>query len=237
MTPLLPYADFLASKHIVAPKTGFEPGELPKALFGFQRLMVEWACQQGKAGLWERVGFGKTIQQLSWADQICKYASGPGNVLILCPLAVAKQTAREAVKFEIETPVTVCRTQYGVKPGINVTNYAMLKHFDASTFSGVVIDESDILADFTGATKRLIISKFKDTPYKLDCSATPAPNDTMEIGQHSDFLDALDGSEMLARWFINDTSEAGKYRLKEHGKDDFWRPSSTTLLMTCRRLT
>src|SRR5271169_5960478 len=95
----LPYADFLASKHIVAPKTGFEPSEMPKALFPFQRLLVEWACRQGKAGLWERVGFGKTLQQLSWADQVCKHTNG--NVLILCPLAVAKQTAREAAKFEI----------------------------------------------------------------------------------------------------------------------------------------
>ncbi len=215
------YQTFLANKHVRAKPSGFEPGELPKALFPFQRSMTEWACRQGKSGIWAQVGLGKTLQQLSWSDQVCKYTNG--NVLILCPLAVAKQTAREAIKFQIETPVKVCRKQCDVQPGISVTNYAMLKHFDASTFNGVVIDESDILADFMGATKRLILSKFEHTPYKLDCSATPAPNEHMEIGNHSDFLGIMEGTEMLSRWFINDTMEAGNYRLKDHGQEDFWR--------------
>lgn len=215
------YADFLASKHVKAKPSGFEPGDLPSVMFPFQADGTRWACRQGKAALWFATGLGKTISQLSWADQVVKHTGG--KVLILCPLAVAKQTAREAAKFGIETDVTVCRSPVSVKAGINVTNYQMLKNFDASEFVGVVIDESDILADFTGATKRMIIDKFSGTPYKLDCSATPAPNSYMEIGNHSDFLDALPGTDMLARWFINDTSEAGNYKLKEHGKADFFR--------------
>jgi hypothetical protein len=215
------YQMFLAGKHVRAKPSGFEPGELPSMMFPFQNVSTSWACRQGKAGIWFQVGLGKTLIQLSWSDQVCKHTNG--NVLILCPLAVAKQTAREAIKFQIETPVKVCRKQCDVQPGISVTNYAMLKHFSESEFTGVVIDESDILADFMGATKRLILSKFEHTPYKLDCSATPAPNEHMEIGNHSDFLSIMEGTEMLSRWFINDTMEAGNYRLKDHGQEDFWR--------------
>lgn len=218
---MIDYKEFLISKHVVAKPSGFEPKNLNQSPFPFQQDMIAYACRQGRAGLWAQTGLGKTIMQLSWADQVYKHTNK--DVLVLCPLAVAKQTAREAEKFQIETPVTVCRTQYGVKPGINVTNYQMLKHFDENLFSGVVVDESDVLADYTGVTKRLIISKFIDTPYKLDCSATPAPNNHMEIGNHADFLGVMPSSEMLSRWFINDTSHAGVYRLKDHGREDYWR--------------
>lgn len=221
------YQNFLLGKHASARPSGFDVAsdDLPSCMFDFQRDMVQWACRLGKAAIWATTGLGKTIMQLSWADQVHK-ATG-GDILVLCPLAVAKQTAREAAKFGIETEVNVCRSQLGVHPGISVTNYQMLKHFDGSKFVGVVVDESDILADFTGATKRKIVETFRDTPYKLDCSATPAPNDYMEIGNHCDFLDVLPSNDMLSRWFINDLSEAGKYKLKEHGREDFWRWTST----------
>lgn len=214
------YASFLASKHVRPDPSGFEPGEICPALFDWQTRIVEWACRQGRAGIWADCGLGKTGMQLAWADQVVRHTDG--NVLILTPLAVAKQTSREAEKFNIG-PVNLCRSQASVKPGINVTNYQMLEHFDASTFDGIVIDESDILANFTGKTKQAIVAAFKRTPYKLDCSATPAPNDHMEIGNHADFLSVMPSTEMLTRWFLNDAANAGNYRLKKHARDDFWR--------------
>ena len=222
---MINYKEFLRSKHVAAKPSGFESGELPSAMFPFQADVTRWACRQGRAGAWLQTGLGKTIVQLSWAEQVHRHTGG--NVLILCPLAVAKQTAREGVKHGIKTPVKVCRSGLDVEPGISVTNYQMLKHFNGDKFAGVVVDESDILADFTGTTKRMICDKFRKAMYKLDCSATPAPNDYMEIGNHSDFLGVLPSNDMLSRWFINDLSEAGKYRLKDHGKEDFWRWIST----------
>lgn len=216
----LSYAEFLASKHIRPEPSGFEPGEICPKLFDWQIRIVEWACRQGKAGIWAGTGLGKTGMQLAWADQVHRHTGR--DVLILTPLAVARQTVREGEKFGIG-PVNLCRSQASVKPGLNVTNYQMLGRFDASHFAGVVLDESDILANFTGKTKQEIIAAFRQTPYKLDCSATPAPNDHMEIGNHADFLDVMPGNEMLTRWFINDPGEAGNYRLKGHAKDDFWR--------------
>src|SRR5262245_4399099 len=210
------YQAFLASKRVSARASGFEPRGLNGKLFPFQRDVVEWACQQGRAALWLDTGLGKTLCQLSWAEQVLRHSGG--DVLILCPLAVAKQTGREAAKFGIECPVNVVRCQGDVKPGVSVTNYQMLNHFDASNFSGVAIDESDILANFSGATKKAILSAFRETLYKLDCSATPAPNDHREIGNHADCLGVMGSKEMLARWFINDAGQAGAYRLKEHGK-------------------
>ena len=221
MAAKLNYTEFLRSKVIHNTFTGFEPGQLPSFLFKFQARIVEWACRVGRAGIWADTGLGKTGMQLSWADQVHRHTNR--DVLILCPLAVAKQTGREAEKFGIESPVTVCRTGSDVRHGINVTNYQMLKHFDPARFTAVVVDESDILANFSGSTKKAILDAFRDTPYKLDCSATPAPNDHMEIGNHADFLGVMMGHEMLSRWFINDGGEAGKYVLKAHGVDDFWR--------------
>lgn len=214
------YAAFLRSKHVRPDPAGFEPGDLGPWPKPWQAEITAWACRMGRAGIWADCGLGKTLMQLLWADQVVRHTNG--NVLILTPLAVARQTQREAEKFGIG-PVTLCRSQNGVRPGINVTNYQMLGHFDATTFDGVVVDESDILANFTGKTKREIVSAFLRTPYKLDCSATPAPNDHMEIGNHSDFLGVMPGTEMLTRWFINDAGEAGNYRLKGHARDDFWR--------------
>ncbi len=219
------YQDFLASKHVRAVQSGFEPGELPAALFPFQRDVVAWACRQGRAGVWAQTGLGKTLMQLSWAEQVHRHTGS--NVLVLCPLAVAKQTAREAVKFGIETPVKVCRGMHDVIAGINVANYQMLKHFEPGKFSGVVIDESDILADFSSVTRFAIRDAFASTQYKLDCSATPAPNHFIEIGSHADFLGVMEVGDMLTRWFITDQSEARKIDLKVHGQDDFWRWIST----------
>jgi DNA modification methylase len=156
--------------------------------------------------------------QLEWANIVHRHTGG--DVLLLAPLAVASQTIAEGVKLGI--PVHLCRTQADVQPGLNITNYEMLSHFDTSHFVGVVLDESSILKSYMGKTKRALVEAFQNTPYRLCCTATPAPNDMMEIGNHSEFLGVMPSSEMLMRWFINDTMQNGHYRLKGHATKDFW---------------
>jgi hypothetical protein len=213
------YESFLESKHSIKALSGFTPSPVNPKLFPFQRHIVERAIEAGKFAIFSECGTGKTAMQLEWARQVSQHTSSP--VLILAPLAVTEQTRLEGVKFGI--PVTICRNETHVRPGINITNYEMLKHFDANAFGGVVLDESSVLKNFSGATKRAIIEAFAKTQYKLACTATPAPNDHMELGNHSEFLDVLDGTMMLSRWFLNDTMKAGGYRLKKHGAKDFWR--------------
>jgi len=215
------YQTFLAGKRAVAPAVGFEvaAGALNPLLFDWQREVVAWALRRGRGALFEAVGLGKTAQQIEWGYQVHRHTSG--DVLILAPLAVAQQTAREGEKFG--RSVTVCRSQSDVRPGVNVANYEMLEHFDAGHFAGVVLDESAILRDFMGVIKRRLVEAFAATPYRLCCTATPAPNDHMEIGNHSEFLGVMPAPEMLSRWFINDTSQTGIYKLKGHAAPDFWR--------------
>jgi hypothetical protein len=214
------YQEFLQSKKMTVGSYGIEVEEsaLNFRLFPFQKALTKWALQKGKAALFCECGLGKTPMQLEWAHRIC--LATDGNVLILAPLAVSRQTVREAAKFDV--PITRCRTQTDVQPGINITNYEMLEHFDASLFIGVVWDESSILKSFMGKTKRTIVETFKDTPYKLACTATPAPNDHMELLNHAEALNVMPSNEALARWFILDTMNAGKYRLKHHAVAPFW---------------
>lgn len=214
------YKEFLEKKKISVAYTGFEVDKelLNKALFPYQKDILYWALRKGKAALFEDCGLGKSIQQLEWANQVCRHTNG--NVLILAPLAVAAQTVREGQKFGIE--VNICKSQADVVPGINITNYEMLEHFVCSTFSGVVLDESSILKHFESKTRTLIIENFNNTPYKLACTATPAPNDFMELGNHSEFLNVMSRTEMLSTFFVHDGGETAKWRLKGHAEDKFW---------------
>lgn len=215
------YQKFLESKIVKQQASGFEIEEskLNKHLFDWQRKIVAWALRLGRAALWESCGLGKSVQQLSWASEVYKHTGKP--VLILTPLAVASQTAREAAKFGIDG-VRVARDQSEVSP-ITITNYQKLDHFDPSAFVGVVLDESSILKSFMGTTKQQLVNSFANTPYRLACTATPAPNDHMELGNHAEFLGIMPSNEMLSRWFINDPANVGKYRLKGHATDDFWK--------------
>jgi superfamily II DNA or RNA helicase len=210
------YEQFLQQKAITDPATGLsEIPELNTQLFDFQHDIVSWALRRGRAAIFADCGMGKTPMQLEWAKHI------PGRVLILAPLAVAQQTVREGAKFGIDVQY---RREGGSDLGkITIANYEMLEHFDASQFQGVVLDESSILKSYMGKTKRTILESFANTPYKLACTATPAPNDYMELGNHAEFLGVMKSNEMLMRWFINDTMNAGQYRLKGHGEADFWR--------------
>lgn len=218
------YRDFLASKRAASEPLGFavDDGDLNQSLFPWQRAVVRWALRQGRAALFEECGLGKTLQQLEWASQVCRHTGG--KVLILTPLAVGPQAVAEAGKFGIAGRVGLVKVQADCDGlDICVANYQKLQHFDSSAFSGVVLDESSILKAFMGSTKRALCEAFARTPYRLCCTATPAPNDHMELGNHSQFLGVMDSDEMLSRWFIADQANCGHYRLKGHAAADFWR--------------
>jgi len=215
------YKKFLKNKNKNFGNYGIdvEIDELNPMLFDWQKVLVKWALKKGKAALFEDCGLGKTPQQLEWANQI--HIKTGGDILILAPLAVSKQTKEEGDKFGIK--VNICKSQDDVVPGINITNYEKLKNFDASHFIGIVLDESSILKNFAGTIKSNIIDAFIGTKYKLACSATPAPNDFIELGNHSEFLGVHTRSEMLSMFFINDAGDTGTWRLKGHVQDNlFW---------------
>ena len=214
------YDDFLKSKVIEHKTSGIKISlsEISGKLYPFQADITKWALEKGKAAIFADCGLGKTPIQLEWSKLLHKKTGG--NILILAPLAVSRQTVQEGNKFGVD--VNICRKQSDIKSGVNITNYEMLEHFDASTFTGVVLDESSILKAYTGKTKSLIEQTFKDTEFKLCCTATPSPNDHMEILNHASFLNVMKSHEALAIWFINDTMNMGKYRLKKHAVEDFW---------------
>ncbi len=187
-------------------------------LYDFQEAITRWAIRRGRAAIFADCGLGKTPMQLEWAKQI--YQKTNKNILILAPLAVSKQTKQEGDKFGIK--VNICRSQDDVKKGINITNYEILHKFNTDMFGGIVLDESSILKSYTGKYRNQIIKSFYKTPYKLACTATPAPNDYMELGNHCEFLGIMTRSEMLSCFFINDASDTGKWRLKGHSESKFW---------------
>ena len=208
------YSDFLQSKAIKSVPTGLpDPGPVPSMLFPFQADIVRWALRRGRAAIFADCGMGKTPMQLSWADQV------PGKVLILAPLAVAQQTVREGRKFGID--LTYSRATCDAR--ITITNYEMLDHFNPVDYTGIVLDESSILKAYDGKFRSQIIESFKDTPFRLACTATPAPNDHMELGNHAEFLGVLSRTEMLSTFFVHDGGDTSKWRIKGHAESDFWR--------------
>ncbi len=213
------YDRFIESKcHRVEP-VGFEPVSLHPSLRPDQRDITRWACRLGRAADWADCGLGKSRVQTQWAAEVARHAGG--DVLILAPLAVGPQTVAEGAAIGVD--VRLCRTQADVRPGVNITNYEMLSHFDARHFAGVVLDESSILKAYDGTTRNAIVGAFRDTRYKLACSATPAPNDFMEIGNHAEFLGVMSRMEMLSTFFVHDGGETSKWRLKGHAETEFWR--------------
>lgn len=213
------YAEFLEAKTRTDRPSGFDAPELSAHLFPFQADLVRWALRRGRAAIFADCGMGKTLMQLEWGHRVSERTGLP--VLILAPLAVSNQTVREAAKFGIDARVV--RDQDQVGPGINVTNYEMLGHFDPAHFAGVVLDESSILKNYTGSTRTAIIEAFRQTPYRLACTATPAPNDFVELGNHAEFLGAMSRVEMLSMFFVHDGGSTQDWRLKGHAQRDFWR--------------
>lgn len=219
------YRSFIEGKHANAPDAGFNRTVDPDSmLFPFQRACVEWAWHKGRAALFADTGLGKTPMQLTWADGVVNETGRP--VLIVGPLAVVRQTEGEARKFGIDG-VEVVR-EPGSNARIHVTNFEMAKHMRFSDYAGVVIDESSILKNATGRYRNQLIEWCKDVPFRLACSATPAPNDHTELGNHSEWLSVMPEAVMRARWFLNDLGDTVQpWRLKRHAVDDFWRWVST----------
>ena len=213
------YAAFLAGKAPRPRAVGIEPGPMPSHLFDYQAECVRFALRQGRAAMFLDTGLGKTRIQLEW----CRQAAGASNgrALLLTPLAVARQIEREGLSLGYD--VRVIRHQDEARDGINVCNYDRLAALDTVQFGAISLDESSILKNFTGATTRALIASFEGHRFKLASTATPAPNDHMELGTHAEFLGLMRRVEMLSRWFINDTATASQqWRIKGHAQDAFW---------------
>ena len=213
------YKTFLREKWKIIEQSGFEAVDINSLLFDFQKDIVRWATLKGRSAIFAGCGLGKTAIQLEWGRLVADHTGG--MVLLLAPLAVSRQTLSEAAKFSIAN-VRIAESQSDCKPGINITNYEKIHKFNPESFSGIILDESSILKGLDSKTRLLLTDSFASTPYKLACSATPAPNDFMELGSHSEFLNILSRSEMLATYFIHDGGNTSKWRLKGHAKDKFW---------------
>jgi DNA modification methylase/superfamily II DNA or RNA helicase len=223
------YLEFLESKKKRIAEVGFEvdDSELNSMLFDFQKHIVKVALRKGRYAIFADCGLGKTFMQLEWARLVSERTQKP--VLILAPLAVSGQTIQEGKKFHID--IQRYKTDNIVGCGVYITNYEQIDNINTDIFSGIVLDESSILKNFTGVYKNLIIDRFYSTHYKLACTATPSPNDLNEIGNHSEFLNILDAQDMRSKWFVRDEG-MNNYRLKGHAKKDFygWISSWATMI-------
>jgi hypothetical protein len=210
------YQEFLEQKAITDPATGLvEVPALNPMLFEYQQDIVRWALKRGRAAIWADCGLGKGPMALEWAKHV------PGPVLIIAPLAVSQQFVREAEKFGVE--IGIAKRQEDITCRITVTNYERFDAFDMSYFKGVVLDESSILKAHDGKTRSALIDAFKNTPFRLCCTATPAPNDHMELGNHAEFLGTMSRVEMLSMFFVHDGGDTAKWRLKGHAQSEFWK--------------
>jgi len=213
------YADFLSKKIVAVPKRGIEPAAMPSFMKPHQVDATAFTLRTGRAGNFLDTGMGKTVCELEFSRQAAEASNG--MALIGTPLAVAKQIEREARKFGYDA--RVIRDQSEARPGINICNYDRFERLEPSAFGAVTLDESSILKDFSGATSRGLRDAFKSHRFRLTASATPAPNDHMELGQHGEFLGIMNSVEMLSKFFINDTSTASQqWRLKGHAEQAFW---------------
>ena len=213
------YQQFLEKKQFSVVDAGFEyTGWMPDSIFDFQRDLVKWALKRGRAALFCDTGLGKTIMQLTWANAVQLHNKKP--VLVVAPLCVAQQTVREGEKFGID--IEYIREPRATKAQIHIINYEMLKNFDPLDYCGIVLDESSILKGMDGKLRKQITDFASVIPYRLSCTATPSPNDFMELGTQSEFLGIMSQTEMLAMFFIHDGEDTSKWRLKGHGKRKFW---------------
>jgi DNA modification methylase len=213
------YESFVAGKRRMEVATGHNPGKLNEFLFDFQNAIVTWAVRRGRAAIFADTGLGKTLMQLSWADEVASHTGG--SVLVLAPLAVSEQTIEQGATFGIE----VRRVPNGGTPdgpGVWITNYERMEPIDFESLAGLVLDESSILKAHDGKTRQRIITSAQGIPYRLSCTATPSPNDFEELGNQCEFLGVMTRTEMLATYFVNDTGDTGTWRLKGWGRSRFW---------------
>ena len=214
------YETFLARKAISDPMTGLtDIPALPECMFPHQRDIVQWALRRGRAALFAGTGLGKSLMELAWAQAV--HQSTGKNILHLAPLAVSAQLVREAYKFGIQARAVASQAECG--PGINITNYQKLDHFDLSEFGGVILDESSILKNTEGHYRTKLIAACQSIQFRLAATATPAPNDFMELGNHAEFLGIMSYTDMLATFFVHDGGDMQKWRLKGHAENEFWK--------------
>ena len=220
---MIAYEEFVASKRIAVPSVGIDvdPVAMNGALFPHQRDLARWAMRKGRAAIFADTGLGKTLMQLEWAQHMSQVSER--DVLILAPLGVARQTVEIGDEFGYD--LSYQRSQQTIDRRVTITNYEMLDHFDPSRFGAVVLDESSILKSFDGKTRTALIQAFRETPYRLCCTATPAPNDVSELANHAEFLGVMSREDMLATFFVHDSSTgaSGGWRLKGHAEEQFYR--------------
>lgn len=213
------YHEFVRAKLGSSGSSGITTALRDYDLFPHQIDLTSWALRRGRAAIFADTGLGKSRMQLAWADMVCRETGG--DVLILAPLAVAEQTVEEGATIGVQ--VVHARESYDVRPGITITNYDRLHKFDVSRFVGVVLDESSIIKHHAARTLQLLLDAFRTTPYKLCATATPAPNDWTELGNHAEFLGVRSRAEMLAEFFVHDGGDTQTWRLKGHARPVFWR--------------
>lgn len=215
------YDGYISRKLATVIPTGIRKSvELPVSLFPHQQALTAWALKRGRSAIFADTGLGKSRMELAWADAVHKHTGMP--VLILAPLAVAAQTAVEGEQIGLQ--VTVCRDGADVNDrGINITNYDRLHRFNPAIFGGVVLDESSIIKHHDAKTFSTLTAAFRDTPFKLPATATPAPNDWTELGTHAEFLGICSRQEMLAEFFTHDGGDTSVWRLKGHARQAFWQ--------------
>ena len=211
------YEAFIAAKGATTAFPGIDGVTIDPRLFDHQAALVRWALRRGRAAIFADTGLGKTLMEIEWATHVAKF----GRVLILAPLAVAEQTVREAHRFGHPDVRYLREDDASVQ--IVVANYEMLPHFNPAAFVGVILDESGILKSYTGSTRTALIESFAATPYRLACTATPAPNDFTELGNHSEFLGVRSRVEMLAEFFVHDGGATQDWRIKGHAITPFWK--------------
>lgn len=210
------YTTLIARKSAAQAPAGFDVADLAGHLYGHQRDLVRWALRRGRAALFADTGLGKGPMAIEWA----RHVSARGRVLMLAPLAVGQQLSREAARFGVAAPYV---REDDPQLRIVIANYEMLHAFDPAAFVGIVLDESSILKAFDGKTRTRLIEAFSRTPYRLACTATPAPNDFTELGNHAEFLGIKTRAEMLAEFFYHDGGSTSDWHLKGHAVEPFWR--------------
>ncbi len=207
---IVTYAEFLARKATRVAEHGrrVDLAEVHTGLHEWQARIVQWAVRVGRVAVWADTGLGKTCIQLEWARLV------GGRALVVAPLAVCAQTVREAARIGIDAAYVRGPGQI-TGPGVWVTNYDIADRFDPDVLSAVVLDESSILKDVTSKTRDMLITLFARVPYRLACSATPAPNDVAELANHAEFLGHASRREMLSTYFVHD---ADGWRPKGHAR-------------------
>ena len=221
------YEEFLKKKSVVLPPAGLDKiPELNENLFDFQHDIVSWSLKRGRAAIFAGTGLGKTLMQLSWADALVREKNA--KVICFTPLAVAAQMVREGEKFGITAEHVIDDSS---NASIQVTNYQKIDHFDLTQYDAVILDESSILKNHTGKYRTDLIERTKNIPYRLAATATPSPNDFMELGNHAEFLGIMSYTDMLSTFFVHDGGSTQSWRLKGHAESEFWKWMSSWSVM------